>query len=399
MAAQATPSRKLPGFTEELAQAELDIVALIARRLSHSDDLEKRVRLAYRLFHKASLTGSMIDFDAVDAALRETLEEFGPKEDLCLLKANLDFRFHRIDETRRDLEMCPLLSGRFEGRTLLADLAFQEGRYESARLELERLVVENQTWDNLARLAHWKGVFGDVAEADQLYQEAEDLLTAKQMRSYSWLEIQRGALAFTHGRYDVAWTRYERAADAYPGHWYTDEHFAELLAAEGRFDEAIELLRLVIARTHKPELQQALGELYVFSGRPKEAEPWFAAALQAYLESVECGGVHYYHHLADFYASAREDPPEAVRWARKDLELRSNYSTQAAMAWALYRNGQPTEAIHYIRLALSSGVKDARIFSMAATLFDAAGETAEAQDYAQAAILNNSKHQNFHLHH
>jgi hypothetical protein len=79
--------------------------------------------------------------------------------------------------------------------------------------------------------------------------------------------------------------------------------------------------------------------------------------------------------------------------------MRSNFSTQAAMAWALYRNGQPSEALGYIRLALSPGVRDAGIFSTAATLFEAARETAESQSYAEAALRINSKHHNFHLHH
>ncbi|HEV2201597.1 MAG TPA: tetratricopeptide repeat protein [Bryobacteraceae bacterium] len=345
------------------------------------------------------MTGSMAHFEAVNAAIREALDEFGPREDVCLLKANLDFRFHRLAEVRQDLQMCPLLSGRFEGRVVLADLDFQEGRYETARLKLERLVAENRTWDNLARLAHWRSKLGDVAEADELYDEAEDDLTSKQMRSYAWLELQRGVLALTHGRYVDARKHYQRADEAYPGHWHTDEHFAELLAAEGKFDEAAALFRDVIARCPKPELQQALGELCVFCGRPEAAGPWFDSALAAYLESVERGGVHYFHHLADFYADAREEPAKAVRWARRDLEMRSNFSTQAALAWALYRDGQLPKATEYIRMALSSGVQDAGIFSTAASLFEAAGETAESQRYAEAALQINPKHQNFHMHH
>jgi len=325
---------RLAGYTEELARAEKDIADLESRLQRRPGDLGMRVRMAYRLFHRASLTGKMAQFEAVEATILETIHEFGPKEDLCLLKANLDFRFHRLAEVRRDLEMSPLLSGRFEGRVLLADLDFQEGRYEAARQGFEQLIKENSTWDNLARLAHWESKLGDVAEADRLYEEAEDDLTAKQMRSYAWLELQRGVLALKHGRYEDARTHYRRADEAFPGHWHTDEHFAELLAAEGRFEEAEALLQKVIARAPKPELQQALGELYLFTHRPSEAQPWLDSALATYLESVRRGGVHYFHHLADFYADARKEPAEAVRWARKDIEVRSNFSTQAAMAWA-----------------------------------------------------------------
>lgn len=393
------PPPQLAGYSEELACAEKDVDELESRLQRHPRDLEKRVRLAYRLFHCASLTGNMGQFEAVEATILKTIAEFGPKEDLCLLKANLDFRFHRLAEVRRDLQMCPLLSGRLEGRVLLADLDFQEGRYETAREGYERLIEENRTWDNLARLAYWKSKLGEVAEADGLYEEAEDDLTAKQMRSYAWLELQRGVLALTHGRYADARRHYRRAEESYPGHWYTDEHFAELLAAEGKFEDAEALFQRVIARAPKPELQQALGELYLFIGRQQEAQPWLDRALDGYLASVERGGVHYFHHLADFYTDAREQPDEAVHWAQKDIEMRSNFSTRTAMAWALYRDGQLSRGLEYIRMALSSGVRDARIFSNAAAIFEAAGETIESQKYSEASRQINPNHHNFHMHH
>jgi hypothetical protein len=126
------PASQLAGYSEELARAEKDIHELESRLQHHPRDLEKRVRLAYRLFHRASLTGNMGQFEAVEATILKTIVEFGPKEDLCLLKANLDFRFHRLPEVRRDLQMCPLLSGRFEGRVLLRILI-------SRRADMKRL--------------------------------------------------------------------------------------------------------------------------------------------------------------------------------------------------------------------------------------------------------------------
>jgi len=400
MASQTTlETTQLPGYDDELSRTEADIAVVEGRLHAHPGDLEQRLRLAYRQFHRASLTGRMEHFAAVEATVGKMLEEVGPKEDLCLLKANLDLRFHRLAQARCDLEMCPKLPRRFEGRVLLTDVDFQEGRYEAARSELERLIAENRTWDNLARLAHWQSKFGDAVEADALYAEAEDELTAKQMRAYAWLELQRGVLAFMHGNYPRAWQHYARAEQAYPGHWHTDEHVAELMAAEGRLEEAVAAFQTIIARVPKPELQQALGEVYLLAGRQKEADPCFDAALRTYLESAQRGEVHYFHHLVDFYSDAREDAAEAVRWARKDIELRVNFSTQSTLAWALYRNHQLSEALDYIRQALASGVRDAGIYSIAATLFAAAGESSESERYATATLQANPKYGHFHLHH
>jgi tetratricopeptide (TPR) repeat protein len=240
---------------------------------------------------------------------------------------------------------------------------------------------------------------GDVAEADRLYLEAENELTAKEMRAFAWLELQRGVLAMSRGKFDLARTHYQRASASYSGHWHIDEHIAELLAAEERFDEAVALMESVVARAPKPELKQAFGELLSFLGRTDEAQPWYDAGLAVYLQSVEDGGVHYYHHLADFYADAGGQPAEAVKWARKDISLRSNFSTQSALAWALFQNGQIEEGVEYIRRALSSGVQDGGIFATAAALFAAQGDTTESQRWTNAAAQINPHGHCFHMHH
>jgi tetratricopeptide (TPR) repeat protein len=132
---------------------------------------------------------------------------------------------------------------------------------------------------------------------------------------------------------------------------------------------------------------------------PAQAERWFEKALAAYLESAARHEVHYYHHLVDFYADVRKDGREAVKWARKDVSLRDNFSTQSALAWALYRDGQLDEALARINQALSSGVRDAHIFSHAATIHRALGASDRSDRYLQMAAEINPHYRNFHVHH
>jgi tetratricopeptide (TPR) repeat protein len=388
----------MTAYEAELAKARSDITTLTAISRRDGRDPEKRVRLAYRQFHQASLTGNEGDFIAVKQTIEGVIQDFGPKEDICLLKANLDGRFHCLMDVKRDLQMCPSLAHRHAGRSILADVDFQEGRYEQARIALETLIDENRTWDNLARLAHWEGKMGRPDEADRLYEEAEDELTAKELRSFAWLELQRGALAMSRGRYGKARTHYQRAAASFPGHWHTDEHMAGLLAAEGNRDEAVVLLRSVVARAPKPELKQALGKLLASMGRTEEAHSWLDAAAAAFLASAQQGGVHYYHHLVDVYADMKGGAAEAVKWARKDVALRSNFSTQSALAWALLQNGEVAEGLVRIRQALASGVQDGGIFATAAALFHAAGDAALGERYAHAAAEINPGAHHFHAH-
>jgi tetratricopeptide (TPR) repeat protein len=389
---------KLTDFEIELERIDKEVAELEDSALTLPVHSEKATRYVYRLYQRAALTGNLDELEEAGTALNSAIEQLGPGPDLYFLKANLDFKLHRLADVRRDLEMAPALRRSPQGRALQADLDFQEGRYEEARKGYESLIEVDRAWDDLARLAYLKSKMGDAEAAEQLYIEAEDELTAKEMRHYAWVELQRGVLDLSHGRYDEAAAHYERADQAYSGYWLVKEHIAEVLGAQGKFDEAVALYQKVIQQLPRPEFQQALGELYTFMGELEQAESWYEKALAAYLESVERGGVHYYHHLADFYMDVREDGREAVKWARKDIELRENFSTQAALAWALYRDGQFPEALDLMNQALSSGSRDARLLFQAAMIHRAAGGNGAGNLYLQMAAEINPHHQNFHVH-
>ena len=378
-------SAQVASYAAEVTKAQHDVAVLEAVAMRDARDAEKRIRLAYRQFHLASLTNHPEHFEAVQRSVGSGLADFGPKEDLCLLQANIDGRFHRLHDVKQTLSLCPALARRASGRAIAADVDFQEGRYGDAFDALSELIAEEGAWDNLARLAHWHSKLGDRDTADALYVSAENELTAKEMRSFAWLELQRGELALSQGAVDQAGRHAALAVASFPGHWKSDEFTAKVLAARGELESSLALLKAVATSHPKPELHQAIGELLTRLGRAEEAGAWFAQALHAYLVSVERGEVHYYHHLADFYADSGGQPAEAVRFARMDVTLRANFSTHAALAWALYCNAEFTEGIEAIQRALGSGAEDASMLTTAAALYGAAGDTARESEYQTAA--------------
>jgi len=389
---------KRTDFEIELERIKTGLAELNGNASNLPLDGAKVSRLAYLQYQHASLTGSLDELAVADKTLDDAIQHLGPDGDLYFLKANIHFKVHRLDEVAKDLETGRDLLLSLPGRALKADLDFQHGRHDEARNAYEALIAEERTWDNLARLAYLHFKMGDVEKADQLYDEAVDELTAKQMRHYSWVELQRGVVDLSRGNYDAAQNHYDRADRAYSGHWMVDEHRAELLGAQGKYDEAEALYRSVVDRVPRPDFQQALGELYLSMDKPTEATTWLDQARNGFLQSAERGEVHYYHHLADFCADVDENGPEAVKWARKDLELRRNFSTLAALAWALYRAGEFSEALELIDEALASGAKDARLFHTAGTIYSAASQNGKGARYLQAAAALNPNLKNFHVH-
>jgi len=364
-----------------------------------ASDPEARTRRLYRLYQKASIAGDLAGLAEIIAAVDDSITALANPGDFYLLKANAAFKLHKLADVDSALRAVPSVYDSDEGRLIRADLDFQHGHYQAAESGYLDVLQRERSWGALARLAHLRGRMGDATGADNLYQEAEDQLTAKEMRAYAWLEMQRGFLDFVRGRPGEAGLHYRRADAAYPGYWLVEEHIAELLGSEGSCEEAAAILERIVSTVDRPDLDQAIGELYELAGDSGCARHWEERALNAYLQSAERGEVHYHHHLVDYYADVVEDGANAVKWAYKDLQLRENFATQAALAWALYRDGQFGNAVCWIDRALASRVVDARLYFRAGEIYCAAGDKARGDELRERALKLNPAVAGFHLHH
>lgn len=383
-------------YDAELSRIETEIATLTSEAQMRDAGRDRARRIVYKRYQHASLRGDFGALRAVGRQVDTLIDPRRPDPDMSYLKANVAFKFHRLDIVHSVLASSPTLCNAVAGRALVADLDAQQGYYRRAMDAYCSIIEADRSWDNLARLAHLKYKLGDIEEAESLFEQAEDELTAKEMRHFAWLELQRGLIDLSRGRHTEADIHYQRAERAYSGHWMVAEHRAELMAACGEADAAAASYEEVVAQTPRPELMQALGELYTLIGREEQAQRWYAAAEAAYIESVERGEVHYLHHLADFHSDAKTDGEQAVRWAARDLALRENHATLAAMAWALYRAGRCADAVAPMERALASGVVDARLFAQAATVMRAAGRNGES--LARRAREINPHLSAFHVH-
>ncbi len=384
------------GYRTELQGIERDIAELsIADLFAVPINPERLTRYVYLLYQRASIAGHLAQLGAVERALERAVRLLTHRGDLYLLKANVAFKLHKLGDVEAALLAIPIAGRCIEACLLRADLDFQYGRYREAEIGYTDAIEAERSWGGLARLAYFRGKMGDLEGADRLYREAEDELTAKEMRSYAWLEVQRGFLAFSRGCYRDARLHYERAEAAYPGYWLVDEYKAELLGAEGHYTEAIAVFRGLLTASDRPDLQQAIAELYRIAEQADAARHWQNGALSGYLKSARRGEVHYYHHLTDFYADVAKDGAAAVTWARADMQLRKNFATEAALAWAFYRNAEFDEARGWIGRALASGVVDAHLLFRAAKIY--AG--ADGREYLGRAKKLNPFIERFHLHH
>jgi tetratricopeptide (TPR) repeat protein len=210
--------------------------------------------------------------------------------------------------------------------------------------------------------------------------------------------VQIGQLAFNLGQWDTAEKHYQSALAEMPGSTGVLEHLAELRAAQGKYAEAVSLYEKVIARAPRPEFWQALGDVYAEMGKQPEAAAWHGRARDAFLKNAAEGNEHYFHHLAGFFSDAEENPGEAQKWARRDLELRHTAAAEDALAWALYRGGEFAEAAEIAKKVLARGTKDAHILGHAGMIFLASGDPVRGKELLAEAARINPRHYSFHVH-
>ena len=344
-----------------------DLDALRRLRREHDASADRRSPAAVSeqltLRHREVMLsgGRPDDLLSLGSALDHAARRFPSWPDLALLRAGVALAVHRADRARAALDAVPGLAEQPPGRVLAADIAAFTGDYGAAREAYLQAAREDPLWDTTARLAALATATGRFDAADSCYAEAEEEITAKQMRAFAWVRVQRADLARALGDLDHAGTWLADAERAYPGWWYVAAHRAALDLAAGRAARAVEGYRRVLADVDRPEFVEALGTALARTGDRVAAARCHAAARATYLSSALRGEVHYLHHLAAHYADIAPDPAAAVLWAQRDACIRRSGPTLSLLGWCLYRAGRVEEARAALAEALALGAGDPRL--------------------------------------
>jgi tetratricopeptide (TPR) repeat protein len=197
------------------------------------------------------------------------------------------------------------------------------------------------------------------------------------------------------GRLPAAEANYLQALDTCPDYYRALAGLAQVRTAQQRYPEAVDLYRRAIAVMPLPDYAAALGDLYTKLGRPEDAEVQYD--LVEYVGHLNTlNKVLYNRELAYFYADHDRKLPQALDLAKRELEVRQDVYAYDLLAWALYKNDQPQEALSAMVEALKLGTKDARLFFHAGMIHHRLGADEKARDYLRRALATNP---HFHILH
>jgi tetratricopeptide (TPR) repeat protein len=360
-------------------------------------DFTAQNRLAHSYIKLMRETGDLAALDRAAKVARASLEAAPAAQNpggLAAL-AIVEFESHHFAEALRLAQHSYDIDSRnLSALATIGDAQLELGNYTEAEAVYAQLSESSAAPPILARQARLAELKGDNRQAIELLSRSVEEGGEQEV----WFRVRLGEFYFRTGDLKAAEAQYQAALQQGPDSFLVLEHLAELRGAQSRTDEAVSLYQKVIARVPRAEFFQALGDLYAFMGKADDAKPWHQRALAAYRKSIEQGNAHYLHHLAGFYSDVQENPAEALRWARRDLEVRHSIYAYDSLAWALYKDGDYSEACETMKKALIAGTQDAHLLYHAGLIYSRAGQLQQGQAYLKQAVAINPFYNAFHAH-
>lgn len=336
---------------------------------------------------RARLTGDLGDYDRALAAASRALQANKSYLPALQLHATILFAVHDFvgarEEARTILADAP---DQLQAVATLGDASLELGDVAVAResyLALDRQIPSPPVW---SRLSHLAFVEGDLDRAIGLAQRAIDGSAEEPpSESTAFYHFQLGELYRSRGDEEAAMAAYERALEDLPGYVPASAGLSRMYEAIGRRDDAIALLERATEQIPQPEMVAALGDLYALAGDAVAAEQAYRLVERIGAVASATGAV-YNRQLVIFAADHDRGLAGAVALARAELMVRKDVFGHDALAWALFKSGDLTEAAIEADAAQALGTRDPRIAYHAGMIAAAQGRTGDARRLLTQAV-------------
>jgi tetratricopeptide (TPR) repeat protein len=370
-----------------------------ARLARRPDDLRTYTRLGQAYILKARESGDPAYYDLAGQALgrglalsSDPVTAARTATELALVQmARHQFR-EALATARKAVAQAP---GEVAAHGPIGDALIELGDYAQAEAAYEKMRGLTGPFYPHSRLAALMFLKGDAAGAiAEMRRAVGAAIAGNQPREHiAWARFRLGSLLFATGDLAGAGAAQQEALAYYPGYHRALAGLAQVRAAEGRYPEAVELYRKALGVIPQPDYAAGLGDVYAKMGRADEARKQYD--LVEYVGRLNAlNQVLYNRELALFYLDHDMKPADALDLARKELEVRRDIYTHDVLAWALYRNGRPAEALAHVTEALRLHTKDARLLYHAALVYRALGDADRARAHLERALAINP---HFHL--
>jgi hypothetical protein len=265
------------------------------------------------LILRGDVLGRIADYEEA-AGLAELLVCAAPDDGAAwLARARTRATFHRFADALADLDA----AGRcgVDKATLDAERAAilqAVGCYAEALL-LRRTAAERRPdFTTLGALAVLEAKRGDVAQAERLFTEARRRYRGVSPFPVASLDFRRGLMWLGQRDLHTAHAWFDAAVQRVPAYAPALGHCAEVDAALGARNAAINLLLPLAASSDDPEYAASLASVLSDAGQPVEAEQWRMSAAARYDELVVRHPEAFVDHAAEFWLAVGGDRPKGA---------------------------------------------------------------------------------------
>jgi tetratricopeptide (TPR) repeat protein len=261
----------------------------------------ERALLVDLLLLRGHVLGRIADYEQA-AGLAELLVRAAPEDGAArLARARTRATFHRFAEALADLDAAERCSA--DRAILDAERAANlqaVGCYAEA-LVLRRAAAERRPdVTTLGALAVLEAERGEVAQAECLFTEARRRYRGVSPFPVASLDFRRGLVWLGQRDLHTARVWFDAAVQRVPAYAPALGHRAEVDAALGARQAAIDGLRPLAASSDDPEYAARLASVLSDAGQPREAEQWRTSAADRYDELVQRHPEAFVDHAAEF---------------------------------------------------------------------------------------------------
>ncbi|MDQ3007634.1 MAG: tetratricopeptide repeat protein [Chloroflexota bacterium] len=349
------------------------------------NDWQSYSQLALAYLQKARETGDPSYYQKVEEALSKTAGHQADDYATVSAMGSLALARHQFQSALELGERARQLDpDRTYAYGVIADAQIELGQYDAAVETLQTMVNLRPDMSSYSRISYIRELNGDNEGALEMMQSAVDA-GVPNAENTAWTRTQLAHLYFNSGNLDQAELEYVRTLNDRPGYVYALAGLGRVRAAQGKPDEAIELLTEATNVMPLPEFVITLGDIYQVNGQLDAAQQQYNL-VGAIEQLFKANGSDMDMEIALFNADQDKELAATVALARKAYANRPSIHAADVLAWALYKTGNYDEAMTYSEEALQLGTQDALKLFHAGMIAYRLGDNDQAQEYLQQAI-------------
>jgi tetratricopeptide (TPR) repeat protein len=288
--------------------AQIDGLAM--RILRAASEPVQRLILIDLLTLRGHVLGRIADYEQAAGLAEQLVRDNTDDGQALLARARTRATFHRFAEALADLDAAER-SG-LESPALEVERAVilqatgcyaqaEELHLSAAKHQPDFSMVEHQpAFSVLAALAVLHAERGDVTEAERLFAQAQRRYQSTSPFPVASLDFRRGLMWYGQGNLPAARAWFDASRRRVPAYAPALGHLAEIDAALGAHQAAIDRLRPLVSSSDDPAYAAQLARALTAAGHLREAEPWHGRAAARYHELALRHPEAYAGHAADF---------------------------------------------------------------------------------------------------